>query len=83
MSREETLTQFVAWAQQHIIADEKGHAQIFPDRLFQVFGRPGVLDISHGSRPQSETATSEATSSHGAEASLPLACHRQRFRIAL
>ena len=45
MSREETLTQFVAWAQQYITGDEKGQAQIFLDRLFQAFGQPGVLDV--------------------------------------
>jgi hypothetical protein len=28
MSREETLTQFVAWAEHHITGDEKGQAQI-------------------------------------------------------
>src|ERR1039457_905820 len=45
MSREEMLSQFVAWSQQHITGDEKGQAQIFLDRLFQAFGQPGVLDV--------------------------------------
>jgi len=45
MSREEKLTQFVAWAQHNITGDEKGQAQIFLDRLFQAFGHPGVLDV--------------------------------------
>ena len=44
MSREDKLTQFVAWAQHNITGDEKGQAQIFLDRLFQAFGQPGVLD---------------------------------------
>ena len=45
MSREEKLSQFAAWVQQHITGDEKGQAQIFLDRLFQAFGQPGVLDV--------------------------------------
>ena len=45
MSREEKLSQFVAWAQHNITGDEKGQAQIFLDRLFQAFGQPGVLDV--------------------------------------
>jgi hypothetical protein len=45
MSREEQLSQFAAWVQQHITGDEKGQAQIFLDRLFQAFGQPGVLDV--------------------------------------
>jgi hypothetical protein len=45
MSREEQLSQFAAWVQQNITGDEKGHAQIFLDRLFQAFGQPGVLDV--------------------------------------
>jgi hypothetical protein len=68
MSREETLTQFVAWAQQHITGNEKGQAQIFLDRLFQAFGDPGVLDVSQSSQPQSETATCRLTSSLRASA---------------
>jgi len=36
MSREEKLAEFVGWAQQHITGDEKGQAQIFLDRLFQL-----------------------------------------------
>src|ERR1035437_6126147 len=68
MSREEKLTEFVAWAQHHITGDEKGQAQIFLDRLFQAFGHPGVLDISQGSQPQSATATSGPTSSPRASA---------------
>src|ERR1039458_5956198 len=45
MSREEQLSQFTAWVRQNITGDEKGHAQIFLDRLFQAFGQPGVLDV--------------------------------------
>jgi hypothetical protein len=45
MSREEKLSQFAAWVQQHITGDEKGQAQIFLDRLFQAYGQPGVLDV--------------------------------------
>src|ERR1035441_6321927 len=39
------LSEFVAWCPNHITGDEKGHAQIFLDRLFQAFGQPGVLDV--------------------------------------
>ncbi len=46
MSREEMLSQFAAWAEQHITGDEKGQAQIFLVRLFQAFGQPGVLDVA-------------------------------------
>lgn len=43
--RRERLEEFVAWAGKHITGDEKGQAQIFLDRLFQAFGRPGCLDV--------------------------------------
>jgi hypothetical protein len=39
------LSEFVAWCPNHITGDEKGHAQIFLDRLFQAFGQPGCLDV--------------------------------------
>jgi len=44
-TREQRLSEFTAWASQHIRGDEKGEAQIFLDRLFQAFGQPGVLDV--------------------------------------
>ena len=39
------LSEFVAWCEKNITGDEKGHAQIFLDRLFQAFGQPGCLDV--------------------------------------
>src|SRR5438876_8205012 len=44
MPSREKLAEFVAWCQKHITGDEKGHAQIFLDRLFQGFGQSGCLD---------------------------------------
>ena len=44
-ARTERLAAFVDWAHAHVTGDEKGQAQIFLDRLFQAFGRPGCLDI--------------------------------------
>ena len=43
--REQLLSEFVAWARQHITGDEKGQAQIFLDRLFRAFGQKGSLDV--------------------------------------
>ena len=43
--REQLLSDFVAWADQHITGDEKGQAQIFLDRLFRAFGQKGSLDV--------------------------------------
>ena len=42
MSRDEKLREFVTWCQRHITGDEKGQAQFFLDRLYQVFGQPGA-----------------------------------------
>ncbi|MBI5761923.1 MAG: class I SAM-dependent DNA methyltransferase [Planctomycetes bacterium] len=39
------LKHFVEWTRQHITGDEKGQAQIYLDRLFQAFGRPGLLEV--------------------------------------
>ena len=44
-TREALLQSFVDWAAAHVTGDEKGQAQIFLDRLFQAFGRPGILEI--------------------------------------
>jgi hypothetical protein len=41
-SRESLLQEFVDWAGDHIRGDEKGEAQIFPDRAF---GQKGSLDV--------------------------------------
>jgi hypothetical protein len=38
------LAEFTAWCQKAIRGHEKGHAQIFLDRLFQAFGQSGCLD---------------------------------------
>ena len=38
------LAEFTAWCQKNITGDEKGHAQIFLDRLFQAFGQSGCFD---------------------------------------
>ena len=44
-SRFQRLSEFVAWTRKHIKGDEKSEAQIFLDRLFQAFGRPGILEV--------------------------------------
>ncbi|MCP4590864.1 MAG: class I SAM-dependent DNA methyltransferase [bacterium] len=43
--QKQLLTQFVEWADAHIIGDEKGQAQIFLDRLFIGLGHKGCLDV--------------------------------------
>ena len=43
--RERLLSDFVAWARQHITGDEKGEAQIFLDRIFRAFGQKGSLAV--------------------------------------
>ena len=43
--REQLLSDFITWANQHITGDEKGQAQIFLDRLFRAFGQKGSLDV--------------------------------------
>src|SRR3972149_10107210 len=43
--RAKPLSDFVAWASEHITGDEKGQAQIFLDRLFQALGHKGSLDV--------------------------------------
>lgn len=40
-----SLTEFVAWARDHITGDEKGQAQIFLDRFFQGLGHKGCLEV--------------------------------------
>jgi hypothetical protein len=45
MPSREKLAEFAAWCRKNITGDEKGHAQIFLDRLFQAFGQPGCLDV--------------------------------------
>ena len=42
--RKQKLSDFVAWANQHITGDEKGEAQIFLDRLFVAFGQGGIRE---------------------------------------
>ncbi len=48
--RQDRLTEFAEWVDQHIRGDEKGEAQIFLDRLFQGFGQPGILEV--GGQPE-------------------------------
>lgn len=48
--RQQKLADFVAWTDANITGDEKGHAQIFLDRLFQAFGQKGSLDV--GGEPE-------------------------------
>jgi len=48
--RKSRLQDFVAWTAAHITGDEKGQAQIFLDRLFQAFGRKGLLEV--GGQPE-------------------------------
>jgi hypothetical protein len=48
--RTERLSEFIAWAAQHVRGDEKGEAQIFLDRLFLAFGQRGYLDV--GGQPE-------------------------------
>ena len=48
--REQRLRDFVAWAGAHVTGDEKSHAQIFLDRLFQAFGQRGILEV--GGQPE-------------------------------
>lgn len=43
--RAKPLSDFVAWAAEHITGDEKGQAQIFLDRFFQALGHKGCLDV--------------------------------------
>ena len=42
--RQQRLGEFVSWAREHIIGDEKGEAQIFLDRLFRAFEQKGVKE---------------------------------------
>ena len=46
--REQALSEFVSWAQQHITGDEKGEAQSFLNRMFQAFGHDGVKEAGAG-----------------------------------
>ena len=39
------LAEFTAWCAKPLTGDEKGQAQIFPDRLFQAFDQSGCLDM--------------------------------------
>jgi len=43
--RAKPLSNFVAWAAEHITGDEKSQAQIFLDRFFQALGHKGCLDV--------------------------------------
>lgn len=43
--RQQRLADFVGWTRKHIRGDKKGEAQVFLDRLFQVFGQQGYLDV--------------------------------------
>lgn len=45
MLSREKLSEFTAWCGKHNTDDEKSHAQVFLDRLFQAVGQPGCLDI--------------------------------------
>ncbi len=47
--RRQPLAEFVDWCDKHITGDEKGESQIFLDRLFQAFGRKGVMDVVQSS----------------------------------
>jgi hypothetical protein len=49
-SRKERLQRFVSWVGENAVGDEKSHAHIFIDRLFQAFGRPGALEV--GGQPE-------------------------------
>ena len=44
-SREQLLTEFVAWTKQHVTGDEKGEAQTFIDHLIRAFGQPGAREV--------------------------------------
>jgi hypothetical protein len=44
MPSRDKLAEFTTWCQKHITGDEKGQAQIFLDRPFQVFDQHGCLD---------------------------------------
>jgi hypothetical protein len=48
--RKSRLQEFVAWSATHITGDEKGQSQLFLDRLFQAFGRKGLLEV--GGQPE-------------------------------
>ncbi|MEX0703474.1 MAG: type IIL restriction-modification enzyme MmeI, partial [Planctomycetales bacterium] len=48
--RAQRLAEFARWAAAHVTGDEKGQSQIFLDRLFQAFGRKGVLEA--GGEPE-------------------------------
>jgi len=43
--RFQRLQSFVDWVAAHVTGDEKGQAQIYLDRLFQAFARPGLLEV--------------------------------------
>ena len=40
----EELAEFAAWVEQHLTGDEKGEAQLYLERLFQVFGHAGLKE---------------------------------------
>jgi hypothetical protein len=48
--RKSRLQEFVEWSATHITGDEKGQSQLFLDRLFQAFGRKGLLEV--GGQPE-------------------------------
>jgi hypothetical protein len=48
MPSRDKLSEFVAWCGKNITGDEKGQAQIFLDRLFQVLDQAGCLDVGDG-----------------------------------
>ena len=50
MPSKDILAEFIAWCGRNITGDGKGQAQIFLDRLIQVFGQPGSLDV--GGQPE-------------------------------
>ena len=43
--RKQRLADFVSWVAENVSGDEKSHAQIYLDRLFQAFGQKGCLDV--------------------------------------
>ncbi|MCC6908622.1 MAG: class I SAM-dependent DNA methyltransferase [Phycisphaerales bacterium] len=44
-ARQQRLSEFVEWTQQHITGDEKGEAQIYLDHLLRAFGQRGLLEV--------------------------------------
>jgi len=49
-TRRQRFLDFVDWTRAHVTGDEKGQAQIFLDRLFKAFARPGLLEV--GGKPE-------------------------------